>query len=632
MRLLVANRGEIARRIFRTAADLGWSTAAVYATPDTDAAFVREADVATCVGGPDLQSSYLDQDAILAAAAAMSVTAIHPGYGFLSENADFARRVVEAGIVWVGPHPQAIASMGSKIDARAIAEAAGVPTIPGYADAEGQDDDRLAAEAERIGYPILVKAAAGGGGKGIRIAHSPAEFATALNDARTEASRSFGDDAVIVERYIERPRHVEVQIIGDQFGNVVELGTRDCSIQRRYQKVLEEAPAPNLAPETDAGLRDAAVRLGQAMGYDNAGTVEFVVDAETGDYFFLEVNTRLQVEHPVTEAVTGLDLVELQLSSATGQMLPITQDAVSIQGHAIEARINAEDPSNDYAPQTGRVDVLEVPHREGVRWDGAFDHRGEITPYYDSMIAKLIVSSSDRDGALAKLASVLDELVIGPLRTNTGLHRWLVDQPTVRDAAMTTRFLDEHPPPAGPAADAVAAEAGAVVRAVLDAGSSGPWNRLPAFRVTGHRPASDTVLLDGDGVLHEVLATPLTVRHGSYDPTSRVVAVNVDGHTVSYTVMERTDAWAPDASAAGGAAGDVAAPFPAVVVETPVAPGDTVAAGDTVVVVEAMKMLHSLTAPGGGEIAEVRVTAGDAVESGQVLVTFNTPDSHGESR
>ena len=632
MRLLVANRGEIARRIFRTAADLGWSTMAVYATPDADAAFVQEADVAAPIGSADLADSYLNQDKILEAAAEFRATAIHPGYGFLSENADFARRVIETGIIWVGPHPDAIASMGSKIDARAIAEAAGVPLIPGFGDVEHQDNDRLISEAERIGYPILVKAAAGGGGKGIRIANSPAEFPAALNDARTEASRSFGDDAVIVERYIERPRHVEIQIIGDQFGNVVELGTRDCSIQRRYQKVLEEAPAPNLPTATERGLRDAAVKLGKAMGYDNAGTVEFVVDSETGDYFFLEVNTRLQVEHPVTEAVTGLDLVALQLSSATGQMLPFAQDDVVITGHAIEARINAEDPAAGYAPQTGRVEILEVPdHREGVRWDGAFDGRGEITPHYDSMIAKLIVSSSDRDGALAKLASVLDQSLIGPLKTNTGLHRWLIDQPDVRNATMTTRFLDEHPPPPPPDPLDGRQIAGSLVHDDLGGADAGPWNSMRRFRVTDHQTRVDMVLRDADGEIHEFVSSQdLEDRFGVHDQVSGVVAVNYDGHTLSYEVIDRIEAWAPDASGAGGAAGDVVAPFPAVVIETPVAPGQAVAAGDTVVVIEAMKMLHSLSTPGPGDVAEVRVAAGDAVESGQILITFQPHESPGD--
>ncbi len=628
MRLLVANRGEIARRVMRTARDLGWTTVAVFASPDADAAFVNDADIAVPIGGPDLAESYLNADRILEACAAHGVTALHPGYGFLSENADFARRVVDAGIAWVGPHPEAIASMGSKIDARAIAERAGVPLIPGFGDAAVQDDATLAEHAGAIGYPILVKAAAGGGGKGIRIAHSPEQFATALAEARTEAARSFGDDAVIVERYIERPRHVEVQIIGDQFGTVLELGTRDCSVQRRYQKLVEEAPAPNLEAHTDEGLRSAAVRLGAAMGYDNAGTVEFVVDADTGDFFFLEVNTRLQVEHPVTEAITGLDLVELQLLVATGHPLPLTQDQVLPVGHAVEVRINAEDPAEGYAPQTGPVELIHVPvWRDGVRWDGAFDDRGEVSPFYDSMVAKLIVHGSDRAGALSKLASVLDDTLIGPLRTNVGLHRWLIDQPEFAEGRVTTRFLDEHPAPPPPDPARAVGPAGRAVDAHRAATGTGPWGQLADFSVLAERAPLGAILRDHDGDLHDY--RPPVTGHDAltrYDPASGLVCVNVDGHTVSLHVVDRADAWAADPSRAGGAAGDVIAPFPAVVVETPAAPGATVAAGDTVVVVEAMKMLHSLTAPGPGTVAEVRVSLGDTVETNQVLVTFTAED------
>ena len=435
MKLLVANRGEIARRVFRTAKKLDWTTVAIFAEPDFDAAFVDEADLSVCIGGAELAESYLNQDRILEHCRKLDITAVHPGYGFLSENADFASAVIENGMIWVGPNPEVIASMGSKIKARSIAESAGLPLIPGFADIDQQDDEALASAATQIGYPVLLKAAAGGGGKGIRIANSSEEFPAALTAARTEAKRSFSDDAIIVERYIQRPRHVEVQIMGDKKGNLLELGTRDCSIQRRYQKLMEEAPAPNLPPDTEIGLRSAALALGRSMDYDNAGTVEFVVDVESGDYFFLEVNTRLQVEHPVTEQVTGLDLVELQLLAATGVPLPITQEDVAISGHAIEVRINAEDPTNSYAPQTGSIETIKIPtDRQGVRWDGAFDNQGKITPHYDSMIAKLIVSAPTRDAALDQLVSALDDLLIGPLVTNAGLYRWLVEEPENRTA------------------------------------------------------------------------------------------------------------------------------------------------------------------------------------------------------
>ena len=425
MRILIANRGEIARRVIRTAKRLGHETVAVYADPDATAPFVADADHAVRIGPASLAESYLSSDQLLAACADTGADAVHPGYGFLSENADFAQAVLDAGLVWIGPRPGAIATMGSKIEARRLAAEARVPIIPGFSDSQEPDD--LAAAAERIGYPVLVKAAAGGGGKGIRIAETPAHFAHALSEAVTEATRSFGDGRVIVERYITRPRHVEVQVVGDKHGTVIELGTRECSVQRRYQKLVEEAPAPNLPDSTETGLRTAALRLAESIGYDSTGTVEFVVDDETGDYFFLEMNTRLQVEHPVTEAITGLDLVELQIRAATSLPLGVAQDSVAFAGHAIEVRINAEDATNDFAPQIGQVTVLDVP--DSVRWDAAIELGSTITPHYDPMIAKLIVHAATREAAIARLRDGLDRLLLGGIVTNGGFHRWLVDRP-----------------------------------------------------------------------------------------------------------------------------------------------------------------------------------------------------------
>ena len=428
MRILIANRGEIARRVIRTAERLGHETVAVFADPDAAAPFVRDADHAVRIGPAALAESYLSIENLLAAAADTRADAVHPGYGFLSENAEFAQAVLDAGLIWIGPKPDAIATMGSKIEARRLAAEARVPIIPGFSDS--QDPAELEAAADRIGYPILVKAAAGGGGKGIRIAETPADFHGALTEAVTEAERSFGDGRVIVERYITRPRHVEVQVVGDKLGTVIELGTRECSVQRRYQKLVEEAPAPNLPESTERGLRKAAVRLADSIGYDSTGTVEFVVDDETGDYFFLEMNTRLQVEHPVTEEITGLDLVELQLRAATAQPIGVAQDAVTFTGHAIEVRINAEDATNDFAPQTGQITVLEVP--DSVRWDSAVESGSVITPHYDPMIAKLIVHGSNRDATIGRLADALDHLLLGGLVANGGFHRWLIDRPEFR--------------------------------------------------------------------------------------------------------------------------------------------------------------------------------------------------------
>ena len=626
MRILIANRGEIARRIIRTAHRLGHETVAAYADPDRAAPFVKEATFAFRLGPAELAASYLSVERMLAAIEATGADAVHPGYGFLAENGRFARAVIAAGCAWIGPNPEAVESMGSKIEARRLAEAANVPIIPGY-DAS-QDEAELAAAAQRIGFPVLVKAAAGGGGKGIRIVHSPDGFLAALHEASSEAQRSFGDGAMIVERYIQRPRHVEVQVIGDQHGTVVHLGTRECSVQRRYQKVLEEAPAPNLPDATRHGLHASAVKLAQAIGYDSAGTVEFIVDDESGDYFFLEMNTRLQVEHPVTESVTGVDLVELMIRSAAGEQLALSQDAISFHGHAFEARINAEDPANGFAPQIGRIAHLRLP--DGVRWDSAVVEGSEITSYYDPMIAKLVVDGVDRETARLRLARALDQLVIGGLTTNAGFHRWLIEQPPIVAGRVTTRFLDEADLPAAPE-PAVAEAAAAWCRAQHAARGSGAWRALGSFRVTPHTNTQPVGLRSLDGQLHESpRPLPEADLAGSPVPAcisldQRSLAVNVDGHTHSFRVPTRSERWAPAGSEGHGHASAIVAPFPGAVTEIAVAPGQHVAGGAAVVVIEAMKMLHTLTAAGPGTVAEVRVAPGDQVATDQVLVTFEPP-------
>jgi acetyl/propionyl-CoA carboxylase alpha subunit len=639
MRILIANRGEIARRIIRTAHRLGHDTVAVYADPDRHAPFVAEATTAFRLGPADLGASYLSVDRLLAAIEATDATAVHPGYGFLAENGAFARAVEAAGCVWIGPHPAAVDAMGSKIEARHLATAAGVPVIPGYADS--QDPADLEAAANRIGYPVLVKAAAGGGGKGIRIVHAAAKFRSALNEAATEADRSFGDRAMIVERYIQRPRHVEVQIVGDRHGNVVHLGTRECSVQRRYQKVLEEAPAPNLPDATREGLHTAAVEMARAIGYDSAGTVEFIVDDESGDFFFLEMNTRLQVEHPVTESITGLDLVELMIRAAQGDRLGVEQGDVTFVGHAFEARINAEDPANGFAPQIGTVSHLVVP--DGVRWDSAVVRGNDITSFYDPMIAKLIVDGPDRATARRRMALALDQLVLGGLITNTGFHRWLIDQVPIVAGRVTTRFLDETDIPEAPTA-AIAEAAAAWHAARAARRGSDVWHALDSFRVTPHRPRQPVVLQSDDGALHEtILSDGTTAVSGdgfveldmdgtlrrvaaSVDLDGRTVAVNVDGHTHTFGVPTRIERWAPAAASGHGHALAATAPFPGAVSEVLVVPGQHVAGGDPLVVIEAMKMLHTLTATGPGVVAEVRVEVGDQVVSNQALVTFETTE------
>ncbi|MDH3301597.1 MAG: ATP-grasp domain-containing protein [Acidimicrobiia bacterium] len=639
MKLLVANRGEIARRVMRTARRLGMATVAVYAEPDATAPFVAEADEAVLIGPADLSQSYLSMERILAAATETAASAVHPGYGFLSENAEFAKAVIDAGLVWVGPHPGALESMGGKIEARRIAERAGVPIIPGFD--SSQDPDDLAKAAADIGYPVLVKAAAGGGGKGIRIVNEPSAFAAGLAEARAEAERSFGNSDMIVERYITRPRHVEVQVVGDKHGSVIDLGTRECSVQRRYQKLFEEAPAPNLPPATRQGLRDRGRALAEAINYDSAGTVEFIVDDETGDFYFLEMNTRLQVEHPVTEFVTGLDLVELQLRSALGQPLPVAQDDVRFEGHAVEARINAEDPASGFTPQIGTVSHLVVP--DGVRWDSAIEAGSTISPHYDSMVAKLIVGGADRTEALAGLRAALDGLVVGGLTTNTGFHRWLADQPPLTAGRITTRFLDETDIPAVGAdqLDAAAGTAAATWLAHVEAGrSAGPWGRLGTFSLTPRTSTQTIALRHHTGEVIDVAIRDLAANGGGtggkavvdLDPGSHrtrrsaAIAVNVAGATHTFEPITRSERWAPDAAAAGASAGAIVAPFHAVVAEIRVGVGDPVAGGDVVIVIEAMKMLHSLSASGAGTVDEIRVAVGDQVEGNQTLVTFVVDD------
>ena len=606
MRILIANRGEIARRVIRSAKRLGHETIAVYADPDATAPFVADADHAVRIGPASLAESYLSSEQLLAACAETGADAVHPGYGFLSENADFAQAVLDAGLVWIGPKPEAIATMGSKIEARRLAAEARVPIIPGFSDSQEPDD--LAAAAERIGYPVLVKAAAGGGGKGIRIAETPAHFAQALNEAVTEATRSFGDGRVIVERYILRPRHVEVQVVGDKHGTVIELGTRECSVQRRYQKLVEEAPAPNLPDSTETGLRTAAVRLAESIGYDSTGTVEFVVDDETGDYFFLEMNTRLQVEHPVTEAITGLDLVELQIRAATSLPLGVAQDSVAFSGHAIEVRINTEDATNDFAPQIGRVTVLDVP--DSIRWDSAIEHGSTITPHYDPMIAKLIVHALTREATIARLRAGLDRLLLGGVVTNGGFHRWLIDRPEFRAGRITTRFLDETELPV----DYGVLEAAAV--AAYRAPGSGPWGAGDR-RFTPHRPSRTVAMRDLHGNVHEVEPVAGTAIDG---------VVNVRGQSHTFSRLSRSEHWAPDSAGSHGAANAVVAPFPAGVAEVHVEPGQVVDGTDPTVVIEAMKMLHTLTAGGPGVVAEVRIAPGDHVDTNQILITFEHPE------
>ena len=438
--LLVANRGEIAVRIIRTCRRLGIRTIAVYSDVDAHAGHVAEADEAYRLGPPPAAESYLNQAAILEAARAAKATAIHPGYGFLAENADFAQACLDAGLVWVGPPPAAMRALGDKARAKALAEQHGVPLLPGY-HGEDQSAETLQHHADRIGYPVLIKASAGGGGRGMRVVDSADAFADALEAARREALKNFGDDRVLLERYVQRPRHVEVQIFGDQHGHLIHLGERECSIQRRHQKLIEESPSPAVDADLRARMGEAALRLARAAGYVNAGTVEFLLD-EQGQFAFLEVNARLQVEHPVTEAVTGLDMVELQLRIAAGEALPITQDDVRFDGHAIEARIIAEDPLAGFLPSSGMIHHLHNPH--SVRVDTWVQDGTQVSPYYDSLLAKVIAHGPTRAAAARELADALKEMRVEGVKHNVDLLLAVVQHPAFRRGDLHTGFLDEH--------------------------------------------------------------------------------------------------------------------------------------------------------------------------------------------
>ncbi|MDE0116910.1 MAG: ATP-grasp domain-containing protein [bacterium] len=641
MRVLVANRGEIARRIIRTAHRMGLETVAVHSDADQHAPFVSEATFSRRLGPADPARSYLSIDAVLEAANDSGATAVHPGYGFLSENTDFASAVIDSGRIWIGPKPETMALLGSKIEARRLAIAADVPVIPGYD--QSQDRQDLAQAARRIGYPVLIKASAGGGGRGIRIVDDPGGFEEALAQAQAEAERAFGDGAVIVERYIQQPRHIEIQIAADQHGNVIHLGTRECSVQRRFQKLLEEAPAPNLSDTTRKGLESAAVALAQASGYDSLGTVEFVVDAQTGDYFFLEVNTRLQVEHPVTELITGIDLVQLQIGIAADEELPVVQSDVSFVGHAFEARINAENPAAGFQPQIGTIGAIRVP--DGVRWDSAVVPGSEITPHYDSMIAKLICFGPDRDIARRRLGEALDETVISGPITTAGFHRWLIEQPPIVAGEVTTRFLDEItlPEPPVPPIDIAAR---AWLAAERTSRRANPWHALGPLRISPHRGPRRLALRDFQGEVHRVeietdetlegpeRATAWTGTHVSAGGTRRAVmidrpkgtvAVNVEGHTHTFAIIDWSELQSTESATASSGIRALVAPFPAAITELRAKPGDEVSTGDTVVVLEAMKMFHTLAAPATLQVAEVRVSVGDQVDTGQLLVVFHSP-------
>ncbi len=641
-RLLVANRGEIARRVFATCRRLGIQTVAVHSDPDADALFVAEADLAVALGGSTPAESYLRGDAVIAAALATGADAIHPGYGFLSENAGFAQAVVDAGLIWVGPSPEAITAMGSKIGARERMQAAGVPVLPG---AHLTDGEALQDAAARVGFPLLVKASAGGGGKGMRVVEAPDALAGAVEAARREAGSAFGDATVFLERYAPRSRHVEVQLMGDAHGTVVALHERDCSVQRRHQKVIEEAPSPAVSPALRERLADAAVKAGQALQYTGAGTVEFLLVQDTDEFFFLEVNTRLQVEHPVTELVTGLDLVELQLLVAEGRTLPPEALAPPLRGWAMEARLYAEDPANDFLPVTGTLTRFAVDR--GVRVDTGVRSGDVISPFYDPMIAKVIAHGATREEAARRLADALARAQVQGTVTNRDfLVRVLRHEDFLGGAADTAwRDRADVATLAAPLLDRdatrlaalAAALAGAAARqadaAVLGTLPSG-WRNNPAVPQTvSFATAHDdelvlTYRVDRTG---RQLAEPAGIV--LHEVTPERVSLTADGVRRTYRIgpdaVGTAEGEAPlrelprfvDPSAALSA-GSLTSPMPGTVLRVMAQVGATVAAGQVLLVLEAMKMEHEIVAPGPGTLTELAVGAGDQVQAGAILAVI----------
>ncbi|WP_436701055.1 acetyl/propionyl/methylcrotonyl-CoA carboxylase subunit alpha [Nocardioides sp. BYT-33-1] len=600
--LLVANRGEIARRVFRTCRELGIRTVAVHTDLDADALHVRDADVAIRV------PSYLDGDAVLAAAKESGLAdggAIHPGYGFLSENAGFAAAVTGAGIAWVGPSPEVIEQMGRKDAARDLAVAAGVPVVPSY----GADADPAS-----FAYPVLVKAAAGGGGKGMRVVRAAADFDAAVAAAKREAASAFGDDTILVEKYVERGRHIEVQVLGDSHGTVVHLGTRECSVQRRHQKVLEEAPAPALDDRLRARIHDSAVALSASVGYENAGTIEYLLDASTGDFYFLEMNTRLQVEHPVTEIHSGTDLVALQIAVAAGDPLPFDQAGVRFRDHAIEARIYAEDAFGGFLPQAGTATVVSWP--AAARVDHALESGQVVSTSYDPMLGKVIVSGATREAARRALVAALDDTAVLGLTTNTGFLRVLAaGEEFAVPGGIDTAWLDRHEVPAPDPAPARAAAA----RIWLDANTAadGPFAG-DGFRMGGSAAPVVVEFTDGAVTLSPARRPSSRGLGPTARMTSRVSAHRVElAHEGQRYVFDRPDAAADHGAAAGD--GTIVAPMPGTVLDVKVAVGDTVAEGDVLGVVEAMKMELALKAPYAGTVTAVGASTGQQVALGAEL-------------
>jgi 3-methylcrotonyl-CoA carboxylase alpha subunit len=654
-KILIANRGEIACRVIATARRLGVTTVAVYSEADRRALHAALADEAWPIGPAPARESYLNIHAILDAALRSAAEAVHPGYGFLSENADFAEACAAAGLVFIGPPPAAIRAMGSKAAAKALMQRHGVPVVPGY-HGDDQDPGRLREEAERLGFPVLIKASAGGGGRGMRVVEEVAGFDAALAGAKREASAAFADDTVLLEKYLKRPRHIEIQVFADAHGSVVHLFDRDCSIQRRYQKIIEEAPAPGIDPERRAAMAEAALMAARAVGYVGAGTVEFIVAGDA--FYFMEMNTRLQVEHPVTEAVTGQDLVEWQLRVAAGEPLPLRQQDLALRGHAIEARLYAEDPERNFLPQTGVLRRLRLPPPELARVDAGVREGDAVTPYYDPMIAKIVASGEDRGAALRRLRQALAETGVLGVGTNLAFLARLASHADFAAGAVDTGFIARHrealAAASGPAPDTALAAAALdrllSRRAALhrDPGDPfSPWARDDGWRLGGggHQ---QVVLRDG-GAERVVQATAragewrlaFDERHYDAEAARRpdgVLDVALDGVRRPIVVLADEGETAvfldgatwrfheidPLAAPAGEdpAGGRLTAPMPGRVTQLFVEPGSAVRRGEPLIVIEAMKMEHTILATADGVVAAVRYAVGDQVEEGAELIAL----------
>ena len=612
--VLIANRGEIARRIIRTARRLGVRAIAVYSTADAEAPFVREADAAVAIGDAPAAASYLRGDKILAAAKSTGAAAIHPGYGFLSENADFAEAVQSSGLIWVGAPPTAIRAMGLKDAAKSLMMSAQVPVTPGYL-GDSQEASRLRLEASVIGYPVLIKAVAGGGGKGMRRVDAEPAFEDALASCRREAGAAFGDDRVLIEKYIRSPRHIEVQVFGDTHGHMVHMFERDCSLQRRHQKVIEEAPAPGMDAATRNFVCSIAVKAARAVNYVGAGTIEFIADASQGltadRIWFMEMNTRLQVEHPVTEAITGQDLVEWQLRVAGGEPLPLTQDDLRIDGWAMEARLYAENPTVGFLPSTGTLRHLYLP--SSIRVDSGVEQGSEITGFYDPMIAKLIVHAPNRLSAARALAAGCAEVQVWPVRTNAAFLARVAGSEAFAAGEVDTGFIERHAAALIPAAEPSDAVMRAAARElVAERRASDPWSGLTGFRANAAAYSKVDVTV---GERSELVTA---------DVRATAAVADIDGQRV---LFHRGEAWTfgqPDVSDYIGTAavsnGALQSPMPGRIVSVSVRAGDRVTKGQTLLALEAMKMEHALIAPFRGTVGELSVSVGDQVAENVTLV------------